>query len=549
MTTTTSTYTHTVQPLDLVAELERTVIQSLTTTFGVDFLLFQDKDGGDVDTIHNARLGIYATKEARKAYEQRDDYNSSKYHKNTNYLNRGKADKAKQQAGELHDPYRGQTMAYHENRQLDHTIAASEIHHDPGRVLAGKDGVELANRESNLNSTYGYINNIKRDHSAEDFINKVVPKKQQQLSQRIQQDRSKLASMPSNTPQERHARRELENEINKNNEKLGALNKVAENKDEFLAADKKARRSYEKELNEYYTSTKFFKNTASAAASTGLRMGLRETIGIILGEMWCEIRNKLPIILEESRQDFTFGRFLKRVGEVLHDAWARVERRFKELISTFCNSSIAGMCSSVVTTLLNIIVTTEKAIVKLMREMWLSITKAIKLLFFNPEHLGLGDLIREVTRLLGIGLATAAGVLLNQQLNTLLLFPLGTELAAFASALATGILTLGLTWALDHSEMMQGIWALLNRFKSKYKKILEHYQEINTELDRYLKELAKVEFNMNPNELTIFADGLEAANDEYARSIVLNAEVKRRNIDLPFEPGSTESVKNWLLNL
>ena len=42
-------------------ELEKTVINSLTTTFGLDFLLFKDKVGGDVDTIQNARKNIYAT--------------------------------------------------------------------------------------------------------------------------------------------------------------------------------------------------------------------------------------------------------------------------------------------------------------------------------------------------------------------------------------------------------------------------------------------------------------------------------------------------------
>ena len=32
------------------AEIEKTIVQSLVTTFGLDFLLFQDKIGGDVDT-------------------------------------------------------------------------------------------------------------------------------------------------------------------------------------------------------------------------------------------------------------------------------------------------------------------------------------------------------------------------------------------------------------------------------------------------------------------------------------------------------------------
>ena len=41
-----------------IDELEKTLVQSLATSFGLDFLLFKDKLGGDVDTIHNVRHGI-----------------------------------------------------------------------------------------------------------------------------------------------------------------------------------------------------------------------------------------------------------------------------------------------------------------------------------------------------------------------------------------------------------------------------------------------------------------------------------------------------------
>ena len=69
-------------------ELEKTVINSLTTTFGLDFLLFKDKVGGDVDTIQNARKNIYATDASQQKYEQRGDYDSTAYHSHENYIDR-----------------------------------------------------------------------------------------------------------------------------------------------------------------------------------------------------------------------------------------------------------------------------------------------------------------------------------------------------------------------------------------------------------------------------------------------------------------------------
>ncbi|MFW1378046.1 hypothetical protein ACEV7K_22785 [Vibrio parahaemolyticus] len=68
------------------------------------------------------------------------------------------------------DEYRNQLMSQDEKRQLDHIISSHEVHNDAGRVLAGLDGVELANQNSNFQSTHYYINNLKSDHSMDDFL-------------------------------------------------------------------------------------------------------------------------------------------------------------------------------------------------------------------------------------------------------------------------------------------------------------------------------------------------------------------------------------------
>ncbi|MFY9180386.1 MAG: hypothetical protein WAO12_11500, partial [Venatoribacter sp.] len=62
-----------------VDELEKTVVNSLTTTFGLDPSLFKDKVGGEVDTVHNVRQGIYASGDEKKKYENKGAYNSDKY--------------------------------------------------------------------------------------------------------------------------------------------------------------------------------------------------------------------------------------------------------------------------------------------------------------------------------------------------------------------------------------------------------------------------------------------------------------------------------------
>ena len=69
----------------LFQEYERVLVESLVSSFGLDFLI-KDQHGGDVDTIHNVRqIGkdpqmYYKNKENQKAYEERGKYDSRQYH-------------------------------------------------------------------------------------------------------------------------------------------------------------------------------------------------------------------------------------------------------------------------------------------------------------------------------------------------------------------------------------------------------------------------------------------------------------------------------------
>ena len=110
-------------------------------------------------------------------------------------------------------------------------------------------------------------------------------------------------------------------------------------------------------------------------------------------------------------------------------------------------------------------------------------------------------------------------------------------------------MTLGFTYFLDHRELMQKVWSYLNQFKSDARKTLEYYQKVNLELDRYLVELSALEFNLNPIEMSKFTDSLVSLNCEFEKGILLNQEITKRDIDLPFEPSNLDSTRNWLSSL
>lgn len=546
----------TTEQFDWLGELEKTTFKSLVTTFGLDFLLVQDKQGGDVDTIHNVRNGVWATDKEKQAYDNRGTYNSDDYHKvseenkdNTNYHTRGKSDKKLQEAGQLIDNYTGKIIPNKKYvRHLDHIVSASEIHNDAGRILAELNGVQLASVDSNLQSTYWVINNAKKAYTAEQFVHEILPKHIKNRTQEMRKRQEKLAKMPSNTPQERHEKEQLITKIEADKDYIQALESV--DKEKVLEKDKKARQEYNQKINEaYYKSSKFLTATGKQSAIMGVKMGFRQALGLVLAEIWFELKVALPTILKKCQQNFDFKTFIDDIGNTLKNIFQRIELRFKELLASFKDGFLGGVLASISTTIINIFFTTSKLIGKLIRESWQNLVQVAKLMFFNPDNLSNGQLFKEITRIILASIATIVGVVVNQHLATLFTFPLGSELATFLSALLTGVLMIGCAYFIDYSPIMQKVWGFLDKLKNEYDSVLEHLQQANAKLDAYLLELTKLEFNLSPQELQSFSDSLAICADEYQKSVVIQKEIQKRNITLPFEMGNDNSTMQWLNSL
>lgn len=558
----------TAQAFDWSKEINQVVTKSLVTTFGLDFLLFEDKKGGDVDTIHNVRQGVWATEQEKQNYESRGEYkpfqldeygnkvldNNGKakrvdVYRNNVYKKRGALDAEKKENLQLDDLYRNTKMKLNEDRQLDHVISASKIHDDAGRVLAGKDGIELANKDINLVSTHRYINNIKSNHSPEEFFNNIVPKKIIQQKEVLNEKLQKLDTLPIDTPAQRDTKRRLENEISDHQKNISVLENI--DKETSSKVVENATNEYEKQINSYYTSSKFFTASLSAAGVAGIKMGLRESLGLVFAEIWFELKEQIPNIYAKYKKiEFKILDFLNELKETLLNIIERVKARCKELLLSFGTGTISGIFSSITTTILNIFLTTTKTWGKMIRETWLNIVNIVKLVFFNPENLSTGQLAKATFKILSASIGAVTGMLIHENLVVLETLPfLSAEIRGFLTALATGIITLGLNYFIEQSPVMVKFWAYLDQFKTKYERTSDHFKEINAELDRYVLELTQLEFGINVNELAQFAYDLEMANTEFERNIILKKEVELKNIELPFEMGNTESTKSWLLGL
>ncbi|MBD8009990.1 DNA repair protein [Acinetobacter pecorum] len=529
-------------------EINQVVTKSLVTTFGLDFLLFEDKKGGDVDTIQNVRQDIWATEAEKIKYENREKYDSAAYHQHHNYIQKGRNDKQAQENGTLKDKYRkDKNLSKGQNRDLDHIISAHEIHNDAGRMLAGLDGVALANQDSNLSSTASSINRTKKQHSVDKFLNNLpetINNREIELSKLNQ----KLHGMPQSTPQERHEFQQVQDKIRKKQQSLDELKQV--DSESMKKVDEKARAETEKQINSYYQSTKFFKASLTSAGIAGLKMGLRETLGLILAEIWFEIKAVIPSIYVKYKiVEFRIKNFLDDLKDTVLNIIERVKQRFKDVVSSFRDATISGVFASLSTTVLNIFLTTTKFWGKIIRETWLNLIKVMKMAFFNPENLSTGELTKATFKILSASIGIIVGMLMHEGLAALNSMPLGNLVVDFASALTSGIVILALNYFIEQSEIMQKFWSYLDQVKTKYEKILDNFREINKELDQYILQLTQLEFGLNIDEISVFTEQLNSANSELERNIVLKKEIEKQEIKLPFEMGNSESTRSWLLGL
>ncbi|AUJ69934.1 lactate permease [Pseudoalteromonas sp. NC201] len=465
----------------LLDETKRGVISSIAGPFGLGKIISAyDKTGGNVDTVHNAREGVYATIEEKQRYDERGDYNSSDYHGHKDYKNKNKEDSQLQDKGALSDSYTGNVIDENSNRHLDHTISANEVHNDAGRILAEVDGPSAANSESNLNSTSEHINNKsgKGALTSNEFLNKLertAPERKARIEELT--GKQQLTSKES---------RELE--------RLREHDAV--DADRMRQIDENARNEYDANINkEYYTSKKFVKSTLSTGANEGVKMGVQQAFGHLLVEFFSsamfEIKDAYTNGLEGDSLYKDIKARLIRIGRNVADKW-------KGAIEGFSDGFISGFISNLITTLVNMFVTTAKRFVRMIREGVFSLLKALKLILFPPANMSFVETMHEAMKLIAAGGVVIAGVALEEIIEKLILgAPLLAPFAPIATAVIIGSLTAIamslVAYLVDKMDIFGVIEAQETKFilESLDKDIdekLNRCERISEEVDEFLSE-------------------------------------------------------------
>ena len=477
----------------LFSQCERVIVESLVTSFGLDCLV-RDQHGGDVDTIHSVRqVGkdsemIYKSDEHRRAYEARGEYDSAAYHSHAGYRERNRDISEAKRAGTLVDAYTGENIPRNGKTDLDHVVSAKEIHDDPGRVLAGLRGEDLANSPENLQPTNRRTNRSKKDDSMDDFLDR------------------------------------------RGDEYTDEQKTLMRDRDET------ARKAYESRLAyTYYRSTDFWTHTVAAAGRVGIQMGLRQALGLVLTEVWFAVRETFS----------TTGRSLKAMLSDIADGVRlgirRAREKYANILSRFGEGVAGGVLSSLTTTLCNIFFTTAKNMVRVLRQSFASDVQAGKILLFNPDNLPLGDRLLTALKILAAGASVVVGILLSEAvaMSGLATIPgVGELLVTFTGVFASGVLSCTLLYALDSCDIVKKAVALLNKVHTIegdiafYRRQAEAFEALAAELLAYdLKGFKKVtESYANAGDRL-----MQVENNPEALAGVLRDIINEKGISLPYE--------------
>lgn len=388
----------------LFADCQQQVISQIIGPFGLSSAMFEDRNGGNVTTLHNFSRedADYIADKDKSSYEQ-----SRKEYDRNDYSDPAFAKKSKEHRAKGKDGYTGKDCAP-ENMDLDHVTSLKTISQNKKVHLALETGnglekvKEMANSDENLVTTHKSINRSKGEGSVDEL--------QERKGEEFELDPELLAEAKKKS--EKHIASTIDTAL------------IKKQSVELL-------------------------QTGGKQAAT---MSIRQALGLLLTELVNGLFNEFKELVKHGIEagNGLFEAINQRLIRVIES----VAKKIPDAIGQMFQGGISGFMSNLLTFLINNFISTAKRFVTVIREGLLGLLRAFKMIFFPPKHMTSDQALQEGLKLLASVLVTSVGLLLNETVAAFMatvpvLKPFADLITPVLIGIMTGLLSAFLAYQID----------------------------------------------------------------------------------------------------
>jgi len=301
------------------------------------------------------------------------------------------------------------TGEFHQTSEmdLDHNKPLKTFHHEGGFMLSDTEKRQFGSDPDNHDFTHKSINRSKGDQDHNEYVEK------------------------------------------SNN---GSLDKRRTN-----AAHQRGEKAAEKYVpNDKIEKTVFVtKKAAQDGVKIGTNQGLQQALGALLSEFisasFFEVKDILSNGWENGQYDISW---IESLSSRMNNVKNKLLLKWKNIAGAFASGTLSGLLSTIVTALINMFIKTGKNIVRLIREGFMSLMKAIKVLIFPPEGMTLQQASHEASKVLTTGLIITGGILVGESIATILNgIPFADTISVVLAGLISSLGSLFVVFMLDKLDL------------------------------------------------------------------------------------------------
>ena len=377
----------------ILESCKETVVSNLCEKFAINRLIaLGDKDGGAVTTLHNAKNQVFANDKDKTRFNR--EYDNEIYHeKNVLYKQRKKNLESLSEKGELTDIYTGKNISgkrtvLDKNGNVceknifdtEHKVSAKSMHdRDDFRLFYDEEsGADLVNSKENLGATKYDINRSKREKDLDDWKGQTSTK-----------------------------------DATKTNEEYYGID--AEYADKQIKDAKKF-------LDKNVAKAKF-KKYSKELTTTSLSVGGKTFLYSAIGQVSLEfVRAVFDSLIEafKNRHTKTLSEVLEIFKSHIREAIDHIKSNWKEILSNSFEGALMNVLNNLLVFVINLVATTLRNVVSMIRAGFTTVCSAIKLLCNPPRNMTEDERNDAICKILVFGMVEVSSLALTESITNLL---------------------------------------------------------------------------------------------------------------------------------